>query len=245
MTTRTATFYDNIYLVYYIYVNRKAQWREIITGQLTDLQAYKLLQRVNVYIHITDSSGRFDEVLSIIDTYCPDANVSTSVGNRYEYPALKLIFDLAHRFPDAILIYLHTKGMSHHLQSRMPEEVVLLSGTFQNWEEYIQVFEDKKIKKIGMFPADDDPEVTRFYGMKRGWMWINFWYARADYIIENCEAPRLGTNRWYFEVWLSGPIRGIPLVHDCYSLYGGKDKTYFNVQEMQEGMEILKSRLSE
>ena len=239
------TFEKKIKVVYYAYIHRWSNWIKIISGQLSQLKDYGLLDVADLYIHITDPSELFDDVIALIETVSKTAKISTSAENQFEYPGIKLVYDLARENLDAIFIYLHTKGMSHEITSRLTLEVALLKGTFESWRENIKAFEDKQIKKIGLFPAKEDPVVQKDFKTKGGWMWYNFWYARGSYLANYCQEPLITNNRWYYEVWVAGPYNEafIP-VHDCYSLYYNKPQIYFNVDEVQLCLPKLIDKLS-
>jgi len=234
------TVEKKIIIVYYAYVHRWSNWIQIISGQLSQLKSYGLLDAADLYIHITDPSELFNDVIALIETVTKSANISTSGENQFEYPGIKLVYDLSLNHPDSILIYLHTKGISHENNSRLPLEKALLKGTFENWQENVKAFETEGINKIGLFPAKEDPVVQKDFNTKGGWMWYNFWYAKGSYIASACEVPKITSNRWYYEVWVAGPYNEalIP-VHDCYSLYHKKPQIYFNVDEVQKSLPNL------
>jgi len=231
----------HIKLIYYAYISRSSNWKTIISGQLGDLKRYGIFDDVELYIHITDITNKFEDVISIINEICGNAIISTSTDNQFEYPGLKLLYDLSKRDPDSIYIYLHTKGMSYNIQERKVKEVALLAGTFRNWRKNIQIFNDPAINKLGLFPGRGDLINKEKFGTEGGWIWYNFWYARGSYIVNNCLEPVVKEDRFYFEVWLAGPALNTELkrITDCYSLCNGNCTTYVDAMEAWAGLNVL------
>lgn len=218
-----------IKIVYYAYINRNSNWRTIVSGQLLQLKAYGLLAEADLYVHITDTTNRFDDVIDTIKSVHKLAVITTSNENHFEYHALTLLYNLAWQYPDCIFIYFHTKGMSYNIPNRSAEEVTLLTRTFDHWQDTIELFDDKRINKIGLFPAKEVNDVKlkqRIYG---GWIWFNYWYARGSYLV-NCRLPELTTDRYLYEEWLGGGSNKY-LRHDGYSLFKNAENVYFSANE--------------
>ncbi|MDB5126540.1 hypothetical protein [Mucilaginibacter sp.] len=210
-----------IVIVYYLYTSPGSNWRAIVTGQLYQLKSYGILSEANLYIHITDCHGFADEVKTLINEITPDAIVSTSFKNEFEYPALKLVHDLAVKHPDNNFIYFHTKGMSHNYHSRSLEEITLFTKTFENWRKNLQILNQPRVNKVGLFPA------------KEGWIWYNFWYAKGSYLAQ-FKAPVLTKDRYYYESWLGRSAPDYPAdTSTSYNLYQIKqiNKTVFEPAE--------------
>ena len=210
-----------ITIVYYLYTSPGSNWRAIVTGQLYQLKSYGILSEANLYIHITDCHGYADEVKMLIDQVTPDAIVSTSYKNEFEYPALKLVHDLAIKQPDNDFIYFHTKGMSHNYHSRSLEEITLFTKTFESWRKNLQILNQPGVNKVGLFPA------------KEGWIWYNFWYAKGSYLAQ-FKAPVLTDDRYYYESWLGRSAPDYPAdASSTYNLYPVKklNKTVFEPAE--------------
>ena len=237
-----------IKIIYYAYINRNSNWSAIVSGQLQDLKSYGLIDEADLHVHLTDSTGVFADVKDTIWNVCKNATIYISSENNFEYPGIKLVYDLAILDPDCIYIYLHTKGMSYNVQSRIGQEQMLLSGTFQNWRKNMEPFNQKNIHKIGLFPALEDLDSKLHAGSKGGWMWFNFWYARGSYIA-TCEKPEVKSFRWYFEDWLGGVQNSETLTRmDCSNIYKiptRTDKTYFTALEALDGLwELFKNNSS-
>ncbi|SDF56558.1 hypothetical protein SAMN05216464_12058 [Mucilaginibacter pineti] len=212
---------NNIKIVYYFFTSPNSNWRAILSGQLYQLKSYGILSEADLYIHVTDANNYTDEIKEIIKNIFPAAIVHTSFVNQFEYPALKLAHDLAVESPESIILYFHSKGMTHNLHSRALEEIFLLTKTFQNWRKNIQLLNTENKQKAGLFSS------------KEGWIWYNFWYAKGEYLAK-CSAPEISDNRYYYEGWLglANPERTLP-ADDCLNLFKIKNvsKQYFTPVE--------------
>ena len=232
-------------VVYYAYVDRNTNWREIIEGQLAQIKRYGILDEADLYVHITDVTNYFDDVVTIIKNIWQDVKISVSDENQFEYPAIKLIHELSKKDPDSIYIYFHTKGMSYHGNARDLKEITLLTFTFQNWRKNLEAFHNAKIQKIGLFPARENFESKLQAGLRGAWIWYNFWYAKGSYIAK-CEDPELqDKDRWYFEHWLGGTQDESTITNDdCYSLHH-RGISYFTCMENLQGLKTLMGKLQE
>ena len=229
-------------IVYYAYIDRQSAWREIISGQLQQLKSYGLFDDAELYVHVTDGQKRFDEVENFIRNIYPFAIFSCSSENRFEFDALKLVYELARLDPQSIYIYLHTKGMSHHIASRDIDEIALTTGTFQNWRENIEIFKNKNINKIGLFPAIEDYYRNPKSRSVGGWIWFNFWYATGTYLAK-CSPPSITSNRYIFEEWLGGDQNDEAVAsNDCYSIFS-RSNTYYNATEACTKLEYIRSKI--
>jgi hypothetical protein len=212
---------NNIKIIYYFFTSPNSNWRAILSGQLYQLKSYGILSEADLYIHVTDCNNYTDEIKEIIKKIVPSAIVSTSFVNQFEYPAIKLIHDLAMQYPESTFLYFHSKGMTHNLHSRSLREVLLFTKTFENWRKNIQLLNKENKQKAGLFPS------------KEGWIWYNFWYAKGKYIAQ-CSEPEITDDRYYYEFWLSlaNPKRTLP-GNDCLNFFKIKNlsKEYFSATE--------------
>ena len=75
-------------------------------------------------------------------------------------------------------------------KSRPVIESWLFNGTIVPWRQVIKAFQgNETVDRIGMFSSP------------AGWMWFNFWWARASYLQTVVEPVRT-TRRHYYESWL-------------------------------------------
>lgn len=212
-----------IVIVYYIYIKPESDWKVLIGGQLSDLKSYGLLDEAELYIHISNEHQTAG-VLDFVKTAAgPNAVISQSFTNQFEYPGIKLLYDLATKYPHKTFMYFHTKGMSYNLIKRSDDEQVLLSGTFKNWRKNLEAFQDPAINKLGMFPARHDE-------IGGGWLWFNFFIARGSYLA-GCDNPIIAV-RHYYEFWISR-YKGNIIVDDCYSLHTHKRENFYQVETVK------------
>jgi hypothetical protein len=134
-----------IKLIYYTYHNVASYWKVIVSGQLQQLKSLGILNEVDLYIHITDITAVFDNVIRLIKAIHNNVSISTSAGNHFEYPAIRLIHDLAIEDPESIYIYLHSKGMSYNKGVHNEQEKVLLTMTFEDWRRKLENFKSERI----------------------------------------------------------------------------------------------------
>lgn len=206
-----------IIIVYFFYVSNRSNWRAILSGQLYQLKGTGILPEAEFYIHVTDTLGYFAEIKAIISQITPNAHIQVSDKNEFEYPPLKLVHDLAIKNADATFLYFHSKGMTHKLHSRSLEDITLFTETFERWRRNLQLLQQSKASKMGLFPS------------RTGWIWYNFWYAKGAYLA-SLEAPEKSENRYVYESWLGGKYLDLSGWQTCFGLYKINyfDKGYFS-----------------
>lgn len=210
------TTQKNAAIVYSAYINPDADWRSLIAAQIKDLSSFGVLNRCDLYIVVTNPT-RAEGVANFFNELCiPTKLIEFYADNRFEYPAISRAWNLATSSPHYEYIgYLHTKGMSYAKSERNKLELILTHHTFSPWERVFQLFKnDSSIEKAGLFPAHD--------GDSTGWIWFNFWWARASYI-RNLPKPIISTDRFYYEGWLS---RQAQKPNSTYSLLSNDFATY-------------------
>jgi len=183
-------------IVYGAYINPDADWRSLIAAQLNDLSNFGVLNQCDLYVVVTNPT-RAEGVRSLFnDLRLPTKLLEIYADNRFEYPAISRVWNLATNSAHYEYVgYLHSKGMSYAKSERNRLELILTRHTFSSWARVFQLFENvPSIEKAGLFPAHD--------GDRTGWIWFNFWWARASYI-RNLPKPLVSPDRFYYEGWLS------------------------------------------
>ena len=221
-------------IVYGAYINGHADWRKLIRAQLSDLRRYGVLSASDLYVIVTNPSQEagvrefFDSLPVSIK------HIEFNSENKFEYPAIAYIWSLANRAMTYKYVgYLHTKGMSYASRHRDKIEKTLTHFTFSRWRMVLRFFEDQDdVNKIGIFPAKD--------GEKRGWIWFNFWWARASYI-RTLPKPEETSNRHYYESWLSLSFQSGDKP-DCHSIYTN-DRSEFTSYDVGGHIQNLKWRM--
>lgn len=221
-----------IIIVYYIYLFPESNWRSIVSQQLIRLKSFKILEAAKLYVVICDCFNLIEEAQILVGNLVPEADISVSFNNQFEYPGIKLVYDLAIEYPHKAFIYLHAKGVSHNLHTRSNLEVTLFELTFKDWHQHIMRLKSGKASKIGLFPAKLH-ENTSVEGARQGWVWFNYWYATGSYL-STCPAPQIDRDRYYYEGWLGDNGYGNRRQStECYSIYQipGYKKIYFLPEE--------------
>eukprot|EP01032_Pedospumella_encystans_P015158 gene15158-17361_t len=164
------------------------------------------LDLIIVYNDSTSESNKqaaslVKETIATFSKILPKAKFDVTLENRYEYPGLRTMWDIAHTIPKegaarTIFVYFHAKGMVNTRmpagfhEARTPLEVNLFHRTFDPWMEVLERFgKQPEINKAGCYPG---PE---------GHIWYNFYYARASYV-QRLVNPTISTNRFYYESWI-------------------------------------------
>eukprot|EP01038_Epipyxis_sp_PR26KG_P007635 gene7635-10394_t len=134
--------------------------------------------------------------------------VSSITSNRFEYPGLKTMHELAISDSDGIILYFHGKGMVYHRKAhdqRIPEELLLHKIVIDNWRRVLKVFEiNPHINKIG-FSCNDE-----------GAIWFNYFWLRGSFV-SSLKPPKLSTERYYYEHYIAEASINSTYT-DCYSL---------------------------
>jgi len=203
-------------IVYGVYINPTANWRSLIEAQLKDVSQFGVLSACDLYVSVTNPSSTEGVMEFFKGLHLPIKNLEIYTENRFEYPAIARVWDIAASSSNYKYIgYLHTKGMSYAKKERDRLEAALTFHTFSQWQKIFRLFESNpSIEKIGVFPAYD--------GELRGWIWFNFWWSRAKYI-RNLPKPAVDPNRYYYEGWLS---RQAQTDNNTYSLLSDDFSSY-------------------
>lgn len=196
---------QQINIVYYAYIKDINASKKIIFEQLKELKETGILFHAKLYICLTFDNCFSEEYIDEIKEILTDCNVefSTSFINQFEYPGIKKVWELAHQYPDSLLLYFHSKGMvfSNPTGKRIFHERCLFNHVIKKWKYILKIFEDKNINKAGYMCS------------KKGLCWFNFWWVKASYFF-NLKEPIITTDRYYYEHYLAAGID-----KDCYNLY--------------------------
>ena len=193
--------YKPIVIVYYAFLNNDKNWRKMIKEQIYDIVKTKIFDVVyKFHLVLLGDKNDIEELKQILRNCYENIEIEyTEVyENKYEFPAIKKIKDLAVEHPDKIFIYLHSKGMVNNniVGVRTQIEMKLTRNTFIDWESTLFAFEIyPEIQKAGILPDNN------------GLMLYNFWWARGSYLV-NCEPIELkdkydDQERFYCECWLA------------------------------------------
>jgi hypothetical protein len=202
----------SIFIVYYAYLNNDKNWRNIIKGQIEDVYKSGILNCSLFHPVLYGDPNDIKECKKLLEDIIKiNIEVTEVYENKYEFPAIIKIRELALENPDKIFIYFHSKGMVFHnpVGERTIIEYKLTNNTFCNWESTLHIFKKfPKIQKAALFPSEN------------GFGWFNFWWARGTYLI-SCKPIEIPENlklddRFLCEAWLGD--YGSKTWEDCYSI---------------------------
>jgi len=193
-------------IVYYIYINCPNKYKIIVEGQLNDIKISKI-EISFIYIHICCEQPKLiEDCKNFINNFnLKDIIYSESYINQFEYPGLKLLYDLSQNSSSNFL-YIHSKGMvfNNPGNKRNEFERTTLRSTLYYWKKAIFILKNVNfINKIGLWPSE------------KGFIWVNFFYIRGSYLKI---PPIITKDRWWYEEYISQNSNFL----DCYSLIKNK-----------------------
>ena len=208
----------SLIIVYNAFINTKRQdWLSVIALQIDGLVSNGIAFKAkDIYVCIstefaneTDhaSAGNLLLVQELLNERIPKAKLLATMMNRYEYPGIRRVWDVSRRLDDTtarntVILYFHSKGMFNSKSTNLvytfngkpayKDEIErrLFSSVIDNWRHVLAQFRQVKMLNKAGYAAS--PE---------GWIWLNFWFARASYI-QKLVPPIISDNRYYYEDWL-------------------------------------------
>jgi len=131
----------------------------------------------------------------------PKASVSVFAENTFEYRGIQKAWDLAKSIPEVdrlhhVVLYFHSKGMvfkyDNDTETRTRLNLRLTNTIIKPWKLVVRRFAfDPKMNRAGYAVSG------------RGWIWFNFWYARASYLSRLVKPILKRDDRFYFEQHLA------------------------------------------
>ncbi|MBF7687103.1 hypothetical protein [Acinetobacter rathckeae] len=226
----------NILIVYGVYINPNVNWKQLVKQQLQDIQKSGILKNAELHIIISNPNNvenlnAFFSTLSL-----PISHIQIYFENKFEYWAINHLWHTVKTSENfQYVIYLHTKGMSYYKNSRNRDEKILTYFLFHHWKNTVSILENNaQINKVGLFPSIDP--LKSDWG---GWIWFNFWWAKAEYI-KKVETPIESTDRYYYEHWLSLSQKN-RVLSDCFSLVSFNN-TLFTTHELPKYFKMLRKK---
>ena len=218
----------NINIVYFAWINKKKNFKNIISGQLEELSNSGILDYANLYIEVCcEDNNLVNTLKDIFNVKLKNINFHLEIHeqNLFEYYGIKKMYELAVKEKDKYFLYFHSKGMFNYdnIDDRHIYEKTLTKGTIYQHKKVIKLFEENpNIMKIGLFPSNIH---------KKNFIWLNFYWARGSYLL-TCEPPIITDNRYYYETWSETGDLNMGL---NYNLYENNYKKY----ELHEVGDIL------
>lgn len=202
-----------IYIVYFAYLDvgdknwNTSRAKDLVTLQLQELKDIGLADAAKE-IHVVfaspkrsnfnnASSLRLNKAKKNIKAIIPKVTYHKVIGNTFEYGGIDRVWNIANDMPESerqnsLILYFHSKGMSNGPKNavKTEENTNITNTVIKPWKDIVARFaSDSKVNKAG------------YSASKEGYIWYNFWWARASYIV-GCPRPILTDSRYYYEVWL-------------------------------------------
>lgn len=216
---------QDIFIVYYVFINPSNDWKNIVIGQLQDIVSSKIMHtdayNVNLDIVLSCHSADLIEVARrMIEEFftriaiCNYTIVYATDNNFFEYPGIYQLYSRGCSNPDAICLYLHTKGMVFNRGcGRVLAEIRLTRNVLHSWE-----------KTVGILNGCKDINKATIACSANGWGWFNFFWVKGSYLKECCKEPIKTSDRYYYESWVGR--YGSNTYEDCYNIIDDEVKYY-------------------
>eukprot|EP01041_Mallomonas_annulata_P010645 gene10645-22225_t len=201
-------------IVYYAFLNARADWKSYLHDQLSDVSDTGILKHSSLYIYLgADGSGGMvgggsgnkdtnynvtlaKEILQdgvkfirefMDNTSVLQLYIEVTLGNLFEYPGITLLLNLAHhqKHPKStVFLYFHSKGMVNNNVAAHAYKP-FHDVVIARWREALLHFhEDPDLNKAGWVASP------------RGHMWINFFFVRGSYLLL-VDKPPIGDRNLY------------------------------------------------
>jgi len=187
-------------IVYFINCYVNTNYLFMVSSQLKELHATGLLTETQCEVHVV-SSGTAVHRESLGAQLKKQFGNSPVVfhehteANQFEYPGIRKVWQLGQRHEDSYLLYFHARGLSRmklgrFRRKRQPQEKRLFRRVIGAWRQNLTWLEHiTSADKLGLTCGGN------------GWVWFNFWWARASYV-RQLEEPVVTDRRHYYEDWL-------------------------------------------
>lgn len=186
---------ENVDVVYFanLFVNREFG-NDLIQQQISDLVETGLLQVATLHIVLScPTNYPYQSIVQqILEKTILQVKFHINHENCHEFPGIMLVYQLALQTHSRshFILYFHAKGITRFKGEREPVEKALHSIVISPWKKILKLFKNHPtIDKVGSTFS------------KQGWIWWNYWWARATYIAQ-LESPIKTTRRHYYEDWL-------------------------------------------
>lgn len=204
--TSTPVHVARVSIVYFVnfYINPDHQ-HALARVHLTSLAQTHLVSLTQATVYIELCCPPVDAVRQTQWLYAVAQDLGIGViithhpENNHEYFGIHKVWELsmAHPEPTHAVLYFHIKSITRYngVDRDIIEDVTF--NVIRNWKHVMWVFSHfLSVEKVGLStPAG-------------GWLWHNFWWARASYLIRVTE-PIITEDRYYYESWL-GEAEALP-----------------------------------
>lgn len=219
-------------IVYFIncYINKNYIY--LFSRQMAELATTGLLNGTDSILYVV-SSGTADDK-SVLQKEIQRIFASTSgirhehtEQNLFEYPGIRKVWELGRKESDAFILYFHARGISRiklgrFRKNRQPLEQRLFRRVIGEWRQnLLWLSAVRSADKVGISHGGN------------GWVWFNFWWARASYVAQ-LEEPEHTERRHYYEDWLGRYSQSTPgeyanTLDRCISIAYSERRSLFNI----------------
>lgn len=208
-------------VVYFAFL-KEDRWRTIVLPQMHDLVQCGLAKNADIDIVLSGTEKEItsakSEITNILSPVNNNVHFDYSYENTYEYPGIKKLYNKAKENPEKKYLYFHSKGMvfNEGEPKRNNIEIYLFEKLIKNWRTIVDIFEKNPNKnKVSLGCS------------KEGFCWFNFFWVRGSYLRRNCSPPRIETDRFYYESYISTDCKNASY-EDCYNIADNNGKPYYN-----------------
>ena len=195
--------HNSIKVVYFINADISNCYLKVMSDQLDNLLTSKIFNSSNIklfFIIICSDLKKRKNIKNLIyfkkvKKYI-DFEIEFSSDKHKEFEGINKVWNLSKikSNHNDLIIYFHAKGISYmqnkFLYIRQPLEKFIFKLLIGKWEQNIGLINRfNSIYKLGTLSGGN------------GWLWFNFWIAKASYI-SNLEKPVKRNRACYYEDWL-------------------------------------------
>jgi hypothetical protein len=187
-------------IVYFINCHVNPNYIYLFRSQMESLRRTGLIQGTSSVLYIISSGTAGDQAMLAAELRriwgdLPNLRHEHGEENAFEYPGIRKVWELGREDQDAYILYFHARGLSRiklgrFRRNRQPAERRLFKRVVSEWRMNLNWLEHiPSAEKVGLTCGGN------------GWVWYNFWWARASYV-KHLEEPVKTDRRHYYEDWL-------------------------------------------
>ena len=194
---------NSIKIVYFINADISNCYLKVISDQLDNFLQSKIFNLSNIklfFIIICSDLKERENIKNLINLKkikkYVDFAIEFSSDDHKEFEGINKVWNLSKikSNNNDLIIYLHAKGISYMQNKffyiRQPLEKFIFKLIIGRWQGNIELINRfNSIYKLGTLSGGN------------GWLWFNFWIAKASYI-SNLEKPIKRNRACYYEDWL-------------------------------------------
>ncbi|MFZ5630121.1 MAG: hypothetical protein ACOY5B_13400 [Spirochaetota bacterium] len=187
-------------MVYFVNCYINPRYLYMVSSQLKELRRTGLFEGTRAILYVISSGTEGDRLrlgneLKQIFGESPAVQHEHTTENQFEYPGIHKVWQLGQPDRDGYILYFHARGISHlklgrFRRNRQRQEKRLFRRVIGEWRQNLTWLQNlASAAKLGINCGGN------------GWVWFNFWWARASYV-HNLEQPVVTDRRHYYEDWL-------------------------------------------